>query len=78
MSTLLAHAKALRALGDAYAKVAEEMLEHRGPDDSAARVINGMCRAHRFAADALEAQARADASGPSFEDRPQPQKGRRT
>lgn len=75
MSDLLGHIASHRALADAfecqaqiYAKNAKDGLA----EESVWQTFDGLSAAHAMAAETLEEQARADCSGPAFDDRPQP------
>lgn len=67
MSDLIGHIKAMRALADSFATEANV-----AANVTSSQVMANMSIAYNRAANLLEAQARAEASGPSFEDRPQP------
>lgn len=76
MSALLGNAKLARALAAAYRKRAAAVTEGH-PDQLVPRadmavLLTEMAIAHELAAELIEEQGRRDASGPAFEDRPQP------
>lgn len=75
MSALLPLAKAFHALASGLQLQGERAGEDG--DDATDRLLTHMSRAVTWAADDLGRQAKAEASGPAFGDRPQPAKARR-
>jgi hypothetical protein len=63
MSALLTHAKAARILGESIANRAQQMGDPTG-------LLTCLADAHLDAAARMTEQARSEASGPAYEDRP--------
>jgi hypothetical protein len=74
MSALIPLAKALHAIASGLQRQGERAGEDG--DDATDRLLTHLSHAVTWAADDLGRQAKAEASGPAFEDRLQPAKAR--